>query len=186
MFLTGHHKLLSYPKSDREETSQNSVYVSLKQMDVLVHLFTGWIPAKQQEKTKKPRYIWLINPDEGLIRHSPHIKVWINEYCIIRARPSSSVAQIYFDIHWGETRRQTHLTGSEIHSGTQLMQISMWHLSATHGSREQLTSQNCQCLRAVPLHPWIPRIISMDVRCVCPAAGGQSPLPVPEVKLCHC
>lgn len=124
-----------------------------------MYLFTcsqdGFLP-NSRKKTKKLRSIWLINPDEGLIRHSPHIKVWINEYCIIQARSSSSVAQVYFDIHQGETRRQTHLTGSEIHSGTQLTQISMWHPSATHGSWEQLSSQNCQCFRAVLCMPGFP------------------------------
>lgn len=97
-------------------TPQTSVLPSvwlgkkLTKFCVCMWLWTsGWvhIPAKEQEKTKKPRYTWVINPDEGWIRHNPHIKVWINEYCTIQARSCSSGAQVYFDIHWGETRRHT-------------------------------------------------------------------------------
>lgn len=88
-----------------------SVWVGKKTHKILcMWLWTsGWvhIPAKEQEKTKKPRYSWVINPDEGWIRHNPHIKVWINEYCTMQARSCSSGAQVYFDIHWGETRRHT-------------------------------------------------------------------------------
>lgn len=184
MFLTGHHKLLSYPQCDWEKNSQNSVYAcDCEQVDGCTFL--------PKSRKKKETQIYLSDKSWwGLDQTQPSyqsVNKWILHHPgkILLFR---STGLLWYPLGWDkETHSSQGVKSMQQHNLCRFPRdTSRPHRTAPQFCDVNLFIENCQCFRAVPWHPRIPRTICMDVSCVCPSAAGQSPLSVPEVKLCHC